>query len=238
VEFDAVAQELTPASVLLSDTELLAFELRLLALNFTLAHNRDERVGSPVLAAEARDRAHDAGLIVNDLRNMLSQLRSGLARGKRLLSSADEALVAPGAVSPTDSDGVLLRAPGKLWGELQAMLEAVRSNRAATDQIVLLASELKSMLQVDLGPESGGNEASDRIGQPRTRKRVHAEALKSAAEDELVKMSDLSLRSARSSAKISRLRPTRHEVGTPVPRVRRTAVQGQSIDDEWGALRE
>lgn len=238
VELDAVGQELKPDSTLLSDTELLAFELKLLALNFTLAHNRDERVGLPVLAAEARDRAHDAGLIVSSLRRMLSQLRSRLARGRSLLSGAGETLVAPEALRLPDVDGASLQAPGKLWGELQDMLEAARSNRVVTDQIVLLALDLKTMLQVDPEAESGGRKTSDRIGQSSTNTDVHAGVLTSAAEDASVKSSDLSLQFARSSAKISRLRPARHEVGTPVPRVRRTAVQGQSIEDEWGTLRE
>lgn len=216
-ELDAIDEALAPTAELLSDADLFAFESRLLALNCALAHRRDTAGGLANLVDEARERAGDANRVVDGFRRVLGDLRTRLSHGERLLADVSATTGESGEALAPGADDVWLQAIGNLGEDARTMAEMFHASQRVADQVVQLAAELEAVV----------------CGEPG---RALSDA--EAAVEGVDQASDLSLRFARTSAKISRLRPVRHDVGAPLPRIRRAAQPGQSLEDEWGAFRE
>lgn len=238
---DGSAGTVSDDPAMLARLEALVFEARLLMLNLALAGGR---VGAGAAKGLCRS-VGDARTLARDLRELFEGIRrttgeSGDAQGAyRAWRDGVEQRVA--ALEAACSSAGAGQEHGTAQGVadvvegLRRLHEAVRSDLDRSASIARDALHLTRLASDRRDHRSNKDlsvrhAASDR-GQAPLDPREAPERRDEAGPD--------GLSDAGAAANVSQLRPVRHGVASPVPRVRRAAAGADpSLADEWGAFRE
>lgn len=209
--------------------ELLAFRTKLFALNAALEQMRHTD-GTPTTAllAEGRDVVRGVSESATSIRKLLAEATGGAESGTALLGEIEaqigalmkgrgersvEASEEGGGDSPTAA-GLLDRIVPELQQIGAALHKSVEVSGRLIGKLLELEQAADSLDRRSAVPDDAdGLRSSERIAQP-------------------------SLRSRRRTATISPLRPARHEVGSPVPKIGRAGTSKVAPDDGWEEFQE
>lgn len=207
--------------------ELLAFRTRLLAFNAAIEQARRSQGAPPPLLAEGLDVVRGVSVSVSDIRALLADSADGVHSGAALLGEIEEQLQTlvrrrhERSASPADAGRSLSGAAAvldRLAAGLQQIGAALRKRSEVTERLLANLAELERAAD----SAEGGATPAGAVGSS-----GHEEENRHA-----------SLRSGRRTATISPLRPVRHEVGTPVPKIGRAGASKGVPDDGWEEFHE
>lgn len=208
--------------------DLLAFRTRLLALNAVLEQARHSD-GTPTTAllVESRDVVRGVSESACDIRDLLTDSADGVESGAVFLRDIEGQLGTlmrrrrERSVSTTGEVGGFSDAAAlldRLLPELQQIGMALRNSADVSGRLLASLSELE---QATDSLEQGAAAASADGNLHRFEENAHPP-----------------LRSRRRTATISPLRPVRHDVGTPVPKIGRAGASKGVPDDGWEEFHE
>jgi aerotaxis receptor len=208
--------------------ELLAFRTKLLAFNAALEQMRHtDGTSTTALLAEGRDVVRGVSESATSIRKLLAEATGGAesgtaflreieaqigalvkGRGERSVEASEE-----GGDSPTAA-GLLDRVVPELQQIGAALHKSVEVSGRLLGKLLELEQAANSLDHQSAVPDDAdGLRSSERIAQA-------------------------PLRSRRRTATISPLRPARHEVGAPVPKIGRAGTSKVAPDDGWEEFQE